>query len=123
MEEEEVQKVQEEEVKEEEEEVKKVKEEVVVLNGLETSSVCFFSARAFRSSSLSRIIIVKFKQTYILMKERLRLTEKPHCDEDHNNNHYDDYDLYHNNHLVASIPFAIFSSSISSFNRAQSAWQ
>ena len=57
MEEEEVQKVQEEKVKEEKEEVK---EKEVVVNGLGTSSVCFFSARAFRSSSLSRIIIVKF---------------------------------------------------------------
>ena len=61
-------------MKEEEEEVKKVKEEVVVVNDLETSSVCFFSARAFRSSSLSRIIIVKFT-SYISMKEILRPPE------------------------------------------------
>ena len=109
-------------MKEEEEEVKKVKEEVVVIYGLETSSVCFFSARAFRSSSLSRIIIiVKFK-SYISMKEILPAAEV-------NSPIVMKITTviimisYHNNYLVASIPFAIFSSSISSFNRAQSAWQ
>ena len=75
MKKEEVQKVQDEEVKEEKEEVLEVKEKEVLVNGLETSSVCFFSARAFRSSSLSRIIIiVKFK-SYISMKEILRPAE------------------------------------------------